>query len=86
MRILIQDPSSKAYYSGESWDADPVNAVDFESTADAERFCQERNFPGALIVVKFKDDNDDIRFSAGGRSALLSSIVGNSTVEPIQKI
>jgi len=73
MRILIQDSITKDYFSGETWAANLAGAMDFDSTSQAERFCLEKKFASALIVVKFKDDSDDIKFSAGARSTLLVS-------------
>ncbi len=77
MRILIQDPLTRAFYDGAVWSNDIVEAMDFESTSQAERFCLEKQLPGALIVVKFNDPAGDIQFPAGARHSLLTA---NATV------
>ena len=73
MRILIQDPLTSAYYDGANWEKAIEDAMDFESTSEAERFCLEKNLPGALIVVKFNDPTGDIQFPAGARHSLLTA-------------
>ena len=73
MRILIQDPMTNAYYDGADWSNVVEDALDFESTSEAERLCLERDLPGALIVVKFKDPSGDIQFPAGARHSLLTA-------------
>jgi len=73
MRILIQDPVSKGYFDGISWNGDAELGMEFESVAQAETFCQQRNVIRALIVVKFKDPAQDIRYPIGPRDALLVS-------------
>jgi hypothetical protein len=71
MRILVQDSLRKVYFDGADWTADAEHAKSFESVAQAESFCQEHQWPTALVVVKFKDSSRDISFPAGGRHALL---------------
>jgi hypothetical protein len=73
MRILIQDPSGTGYFDGESWTGDAEHAKVFESVAQAETFCRAQNVTRALIVVKFKDPAQDIRYPVGPRDALLVS-------------
>jgi hypothetical protein len=67
MRILIQDPGSKAYISGTDWVADENAATEFGNVAQAEEFCRQQNLPLALVVVKFKDDKDDVKYPASSR-------------------
>ena len=55
MRILIQDPETKSYFSGDDWDVDENRATEFGNVAQAEEFCRQQNLPLALVVVKFKD-------------------------------
>ncbi len=73
MRILIQDPASKGFFDGATWTRELMYAMDFESTSSAEKYCLDHNLSRALVVVKFKDDSDDIKFCAGSRSSLLGS-------------
>ena len=73
MRILIQDPLTSAYYNGANWENAIEDAMDFESTSEAERYCLEKNLPGAYIVVKFNDPSGDIQFPAGARHSLLTA-------------
>jgi hypothetical protein len=70
MRILIQHPVSKSFYSGEDWDENENHAVEFENVAGAEEFCQRQNLAGALIVVKFTNAAHDISYPAGSRDTL----------------
>ena len=67
MRILIQDPESHAYYSGPDWTADESRAAEFGTVAEAEEYCRQQNLPLALVVVKFKDANHDVRYPASAR-------------------
>jgi len=73
MRTLIQDPVGKGYYDGIAWDSALERAREFESVAQAETFCHEQNVTRALIVVKFNDPNQDIRYPIGPRDALMVS-------------
>ena len=73
MRILIQDPVSQGYFDGISWNAGAEKARSFESVAQAEVFCQERQITRALIVVKFKNSDQEIRYPIGAKDALLVS-------------
>jgi hypothetical protein len=73
MRILIQDPVGKKYFDGIAWNGNVEEAREFESVAQAETFCQEHKVTRALIVVKFKDPTQDIRYPIGARNALLVS-------------
>jgi len=73
MRILVQDPGSRAFFDGTHWDDDFERAKTFESVAQAEAFCRQHEFSSALIVVKFQDANHDISYPVGDRGALLVS-------------
>jgi hypothetical protein len=73
MRILIQDPVGKGYFDGITWGSDVDDAREFESVAQAESFCHEENVTRALIVVKFNDPAQDIRYPIGPHDALLVS-------------
>jgi hypothetical protein len=73
MRILIQDPVRKGYYDGTGWNGGSEQAREFESVAQAETFCQQQHVTRALIVVKFKDASQDIRYPIGPQDALLVS-------------
>jgi hypothetical protein len=73
MRILVQDPGSKAFFDGTRWDEDIGRAKTFESVTRAEALCREHQFSTALIVVKFEDPNHDIMYPVGARGALLVS-------------
>jgi len=73
MRILIQDPVGKGYFDGVAWSGDAEQASEFESVAQAETFCHQRNVTSALIVVKFNDPAQDIRYPIGPQDALLVS-------------
>ena len=65
MRILIQDPESKAFLSGDDWDADENHATEFGNVAQAEEFCRQQNLPLALVVVRFKDPVNDVSYPVG---------------------
>ncbi len=67
MRILIQDPESKAYFNGGDWDVDENHATEFGNVAQAEEFCRQQNLPLALVVVKFKDATSDVSYPASAR-------------------
>jgi hypothetical protein len=73
MRIVIQDQVGKGYFDGATWGADSEQARSFETVAQAEAFCEDRNVTHAFIVVKFNDPAQDIRFPIGERDALLVS-------------
>jgi len=73
MRIVIQNPVGQGYFDGLAWEAGLEQAQEFESVAQAERFCRDRKITQALIVVKFKDPTQDIRYPIGARDALLVS-------------
>jgi hypothetical protein len=73
MRILVQDPGSKAFFDGTRWDEDLERAKTFESVTQAEAVCREHQFSSALIVVKFQDAHQDISYPVGARGALLVS-------------
>jgi len=73
MRILIQEPVGKGYFDGVSWAGGLDQAREFESVAQAETFCHEQNVTRALIVVKYNDPRQDVRYSLGPRNALLVS-------------
>jgi len=68
MRILIQDPETKAYLSGDNWDADENRATEFGNVAQAEEFCRQQNLPLALVVVKFKDPVNDVSYPPNSRA------------------
>jgi hypothetical protein len=67
MRILIQNPGTKAYFSGDDWDVDENRATEFGNVAQAEEFCRQQNLPLALVVVKFKDAINDVSYPASAR-------------------
>ena len=67
MRILIQDPESNAFFSGDEWDVDENHATEFGNVAQAEEFCRQQNLPLALVVVKFKDPINDVSYPASAR-------------------
>jgi hypothetical protein len=73
MRILIQDPVGKGYFDGVAWKDDAEQARVFENVSQAETFCREHDIARALIVVKYKDTGQDIRFVFGPRDALVVS-------------
>ena len=55
MRIVIQDPANKAYFTRGGWSTDLEQAIRFENVAQAEAFCGEHELSEAMIVLKFKD-------------------------------
>jgi len=67
MRILIQDPETKSFFSGDNWDVDENRATEFGNVAQAEEFCRQQNLPMALVVVRFKDASNDISYPASAR-------------------
>jgi len=73
MRIVIQDPTSKAFFDGANWDYDLEHAKTFENVAHAEACCAEQQLANALVAVKFTDPNSDFSFPVGSRGALLVS-------------
>jgi hypothetical protein len=73
MRILVQAPERNTFFDGLDWSADADHAKDFENVAQAEAFCQEHHLTDAMIVVKFKDSRQDIRYPVGERHAVVVS-------------
>jgi hypothetical protein len=73
MHILVQDPASKAFFDGTSWNDDSQQAKTFESVARAEAVCREHQFSSALIVVRFEDAKQEISYPVGAGGALLVS-------------
>ncbi len=73
MRILLQDAVGKGYYDGTAWSGAVEDARAFDSVVQAEKFCRERKVTQALIVVKYNDPTQDIRFPVGAQDALLVS-------------
>ena len=67
MRIVIQNPETRAFFSGGEWDLDEDRASQFGNVADAEEFCRQQNLPQALVVVKFRDAINDVSYPASGR-------------------
>ena len=64
MRIVIQHGLSKAYFNGAAWGADEESATEFENVVEAEQFCRAKKLGNALIVLKFKDGDEDISYKA----------------------
>jgi len=73
MRVLIQNANTEAYYTGQGWSKDLIEAMDFDSTVKADAYCYQNHISDALIVVKFKDESGDIKFTCGAGSSLMSS-------------
>ncbi len=73
MRILIQDPDSKAFFDGTGWKAGLEQAKTFESVAQAETVCRKHQLSKALIVVKFEAPIQEISYHYGAQGALLVS-------------
>ena len=73
MRVLIQNAATEAYYTGHGWSKEISSALNFDSTVKADAYCYENNIGDALIVVKFKDESGDIKFTSGAASSLMSS-------------
>ena len=71
MRILIQDPESLSYFSGDTWDVDEKHAIEFGNVAQAEEFCRQQNLPLALVVVKFKNPVNDVRYPVNSPDSAL---------------
>jgi hypothetical protein len=71
MRILIQNPDNKAYLSGDTWDDDENHATEFGNVAQAEEFCRQQNLPLALVVVKFKNPVNDVRYPVNSPDSAL---------------
>ncbi len=73
MRVMIQNATTEAYYSGLGWTKNIESALQFDSTVKADAYCYENHISDALIVVKFKDESGDIKFTSGAGSSLMSS-------------
>jgi hypothetical protein len=73
MRILIQDPAGNGYFDGVAWKGEPEQAREFETVSQAEAFCREHDVTRALIVLKYNDAAQDIRFLFGAKDALVVS-------------
>jgi hypothetical protein len=73
MRILVQNPASKAFFDGTSWNEDFEQAKTFESVTRAEAACREQQFSSALIVVRFENARQEISYPVGAGGALLVS-------------
>jgi hypothetical protein len=71
MRILIQNPDNKAYLSGDTWDDDENHDTEFGNVAQAEEFCRQQNLPLALVVVKFKNPVNDVRYPVNSPDSAL---------------
>ena len=73
MRVLIQNAVNETYYDGRGWSKHVEFALNFDSTVKADAYCYEHHIHDALIVVKFKDESGDIKFTSGAGSSLMSS-------------
>jgi hypothetical protein len=67
MRIVVQDPEGKAYFSGTGWTDDENRATEFGTVTQAEEFCRQQNLSLALVVVKFNGGDNDVRYPASAR-------------------
>jgi hypothetical protein len=72
MRVLIQNAVTEAYLTGEGWSKDINTALQFDTTVKADAYCYDNNISDALIVVKFKDESGDIKFTSGAGSRLMT--------------
>ena len=72
MRVLIQNAVTDAYFTGHGWSKDIESAMNFDSTIKADAYCHQNHICDALIVVKFRDDSGDIKFTSGAGSSLVS--------------
>lgn len=73
MRIIIQEPVSKAFFDGAGWQQDLQRARAFDTVAQAEATCRQHQLSTALVVVKFDNPNHDFSYPVGARGALLVS-------------
>jgi hypothetical protein len=64
MRIVIQHAVSRSYFNGSDWDANENGAAEFENVVEAEQICRTQNLGNALIVLKFKDGDEEISYKA----------------------
>jgi hypothetical protein len=64
MRILVQNLATLLYFKDVgAWTPNPEEALDFENSTVAIRFCQENKLRGVQVVVKFEDSYKDIHLS-----------------------
>ena len=72
MRILLQRKESGLYFRDvDSWDMDPIEAMDFLSSTAAINFCVANKISDVQIVLKFDEQRYDIvlpLYSASHRS------------------
>jgi hypothetical protein len=73
MRVIIQNAVSESYYSEHGWTKDIGLAMNFDSTTSADIYCHKNQLHDALIVVKFREDSGDIKFTSGAASSLFNS-------------
>jgi hypothetical protein len=73
VRILVQDPSNNAFFSGAGWIEDSRLAKTFGSVTEAEASCREHRLVSALVVLKFENTDDVVSYPVGARGALLVS-------------
>jgi hypothetical protein len=64
MRILVQNLRTLLYFKDVgTWTPNPREALDFENSTVAIRFCQENDLRGVQVVAKFEESYKDIRLS-----------------------
>ena len=61
MRILLQQKETGLYFRDiDSWDSDPLEAMDFLSSTVAIDFCVANKISNVQLVLKFDEQRYDI--------------------------
>ena len=64
MRILVQSLSTLLYFKDLNvWTPNAHEAMDFENSTAAIRFCQENSLRSVQVVAKFEESYKDIHLS-----------------------
>jgi hypothetical protein len=64
VRILVQNLGTLLYFKDVgAWTPNPEEALDFENSTAAIRFCQENKVRDVQVVAKFEESYKDIRLS-----------------------
>jgi hypothetical protein len=81
MRVLVQNTKTKLYVGRPGpWTVDPDKAFDFEHTLRALDFMQRSKAEDMQIVMKFDDDQFDIRLNAPtAQRSSMSEFAGERT-------
>jgi len=64
VRILVQNLGTLLYFKDVgTWTPNPEEALDFENSTLAIRFCQENKLRSVQVIAKFEESYKDIHLS-----------------------